>query len=109
MVLLGKLAEFGAPAAYLKTIYISYIKSVLEQSAEVWHSSLTQENKADLSRVPKTACKIMLRGKYDNYEKSLEVLDMEKLCDRREKLCNNFATKSIKNGTLVFREIDKMK
>ena len=62
MVLLGKLAEFGTPAAYLKTIYISYIRSVLEQSAVVWHSSLTQENKADLSRVQKTAYKIMLRG-----------------------------------------------
>ena len=68
MVLLGKLAEFGAPASYLKTIYISYIRSVLEQSAVVWHSSLTQENKADLIRVQKTACKIMLRRKYDNFE-----------------------------------------
>ena len=62
----------------------------------------TQENNADLSRVQKTACKIMWKGKYDNYEKSVEVLDLEKLCDRREKLCNNLARKSIKNVILGF-------
>ena len=97
MVLLRKLSEFGAPVSDLKTIYISYIRSVLDQSAVVWHSSLTEENKLDLSRVQKTACKVMLKGRYKSYEKALEVLDLEILSDRREKLCQTFAKKSIKN------------
>ena len=50
MVLLRKLAEFGAPVNDLKTIYISYIRSALEQSAVVWHSSHTEEIISDLSR-----------------------------------------------------------
>ena len=53
MVLLRKLSEFGAPREDLKTIYISYIRSVLEQSAAVWHFSLTEQNKQDLERVKK--------------------------------------------------------
>ena len=48
LVLLRKLSEFGAPTGDLKTIYISYIRSVLEQSAVVWHTSLTAENISDL-------------------------------------------------------------
>ena len=40
----------------LKTIYITYIRSILEESAIVWHSSLTEENIQDLSRVQKSAC-----------------------------------------------------
>ena len=109
MVLLRKLAEFGAPIADLKTIYKSYIRSILEQSAVVWHSSLTEENKTDLSRVQKTACKVMLRGRFESYEKSLDILDLEKLSDRREKLCNSFAKKSIKNGIIDFKEINHLK
>ena len=108
MVLLRKLAEFGAPVNDLKTIYISYIRSVLEQSAVVWHSSLTEENISDLSRVQKTACKVILGGRYKDYEKALEVLDIERLSDRREKLCQTFAKRSIKNGILVFEEINKL-
>ena len=41
MVTLQKLLEFGAPTGDLKIIYLSYLRSVLEQSAVVWHASLT--------------------------------------------------------------------
>ena len=109
MVLLRKLSEFGAPVSDLKTIYISYIRSVLDQSAVAWHSSLTEEIKLDLSRVQKTACKVILKGRYYDYDKALEVLDFYRLSDRREKLWKTFAKRSIKNGTLEFKEIDKLK
>ena len=49
------------------------------------------------------------RGRYINYEKSLEILDLEQLNDRRERLCYTFAKKSIKNGIIDFKEIDKLK
>jgi hypothetical protein len=60
MVLLRKLSQFGASRDDLKTIYISYVRSVLEQNAVVWHSSLTEENSQDLERVQKSACKLIL-------------------------------------------------
>ena len=44
MELLRKVASFGTPQDDLKTIYILFIRSILEQSATVWHSSLTEDN-----------------------------------------------------------------
>jgi hypothetical protein len=43
MELLRKLAGFGVPVEDMKNIYFLFIRSLLEQSATVWHSSLTQE------------------------------------------------------------------
>ena len=53
MQLLRKVASFGTSQGELKDIYILFIRSLLEQSATVWHSSLTEENVSDLERVKK--------------------------------------------------------
>ena len=60
MRLLHKLVQFGVPVVDLIQIYTLYIRSILEQSCQVWHSSLTQENRQDLERVQKNALKIIL-------------------------------------------------
>ena len=44
MQILHKISKFGASKSDLLEIYISYIRSILEQSSNVWHTSLTQEN-----------------------------------------------------------------
>ena len=106
MVLLRKLSEFGAPNQDLKTIYISYIRSVLEQNAVVWHFALTEQNREDLERVQKSACKIILRNKYETYQKSLEILDLDNLNQRRIQLCKVFANKSDKNSSILFELSD---
>ena len=109
MVLLRKLCEFGAPIQDLKTIYITYIRSILEQSAIVWHSSLTEENIQDLSRVQKSACKLILKNNYHDYNTALTILDLETLSERRQKLCENFENKWVTNGSISFQRIDKTK
>ena len=81
----------------MKTIYFLFVRSHLEQSATVWHSSLTEENSSDLERVQKSAVKLILGSKYISYEKSLEKLGLEKLSTRREQLCFSFARKCVKN------------
>ena len=43
MELIRRVAEFGTPIEDMKEIYILFVRSILEQSATVWHSSLTQE------------------------------------------------------------------
>ena len=40
MQLLRKLSGFGAPISDLKVVYITFIRSVCEQSSSVWHSGL---------------------------------------------------------------------
>ena len=77
----------------MKIIYKSYIRSILEQSAVVWHTSLTLQNTEDLDRVQKSSCRIILKSRYTTHEKALQVLDLEELRVRREKLCKSFATK----------------
>ena len=68
MAILRKLSSFKAPEHDMKQIYISYIRSLVEQSSNVWHSSLTNENVVDLERVQKIALKIILKDKYKTYE-----------------------------------------
>ena len=85
--LLRRVASFSPPLEDLKKIYFLFIRSLLEQSATVWHSSLTEENSNDLERVQKSAVRIMLGNSYSGYKKSLNILQIDSLRDRREQLC----------------------
>ena len=61
MEILRRVSSFGAPIQDLKDIYILFVRSLLEQSATVWHSLLTKENTEDLERVQKNALRIILK------------------------------------------------
>ena len=97
MEILRKLSSYSPTIEDMKHIYILYIRSVLEQSCVVWHSALTEENSDTLERVQKCALKLILGNKYENYEKALETLNLEKLNERRERLCLVFAKKCLQN------------
>ena len=100
MALIRKLSEFGTPTEDLKLIYILYIRSILEQSSVVWHTSLSEQNIKDLERVQKSALKIILKNRYQDYDKSLTILDLQTLKQRRDKLSLEFALKNTKNKTM---------
>lgn len=68
MELLRKVAEFTKSIDDKREIYILYIRSILELSSVVWHSSLTEENALDLERVQKAAIRLILGEKYETYE-----------------------------------------
>ena len=97
MEILRKISNFGASYSDLKTIYIAYIRSILEQSCTVWNSGLTEENAKDIERVQKSALKLILAEKYQNYENALNILELETLASRRKTLCLEFAKKCLKN------------
>ena len=98
--LLRKVASFGTPAEDLKVIYILFIRSILEQSATVWHSSLTEENCNDLERIQKSALKVILQEKFQGYKKGLAQLGLQTLEERRKQLCLDFAKKCVKSDKL---------
>ena len=75
MEILRKIASFGASKEDMKNVYFLFVRSQLEQSAVVWHSSLSSENRADLERVQKSAVKIIMKDQYKGYKKSLLELD----------------------------------
>ena len=78
-----------------------YVRSILEHSAPVWHSSLTKENKDDLERVQKTALRVILGERFKTYKNALDLLDLQTLDERREQLCLNFAKRAAKHPKLM--------
>ena len=95
--MLHYLLEYNPPIQDLLTIYTLYIRSILEQSAVVWNSGITEENKNDLERVQKTCLKIIYRQNYHNYSSALQRANLQSLSDRRKKLCLKFAKKCLNN------------
>ena len=81
----------------MKTIYILFIRSLLEQCSNLWHYSLTLENINTIERVQKSAFKIILQKQYKTYKHALNILDMETLVERRENLFKSFVLKNQQN------------
>ena len=79
MLLLKKVQKFGATREDMVHIWIVYCRSILEQSAVVWSSSLSEENSDDLERTQKVFTKLVLQNKYTNYETALNQLNLETL------------------------------
>ena len=83
-------------------IYILYIRSILEQSCQVWHYSITEAERTDLERMQKVACKVILNLRYTNYKPALKILKLDTISARRDALCLKFAKDCLKyNQTYV--------
>ena len=98
MQLLHNVAKFTKETTDLKSIYITYIRPVLEQSSIVWHSSLTKENCDNLERVQRSAIRLIMGRKNFNYKESLLKLNLTSLEERRTSLCLNFAKRATMNN-----------
>ena len=97
MLILRKLSEFKVPKSDMITIYILFIRSVIEQSFVVWSSSLTQEDIASFERVQKIALKIIYKDDYQSYENALNKSKLPTMKDRYHSLLLRFAIKCTKN------------
>ena len=96
MSFLHKIAKFTSNKQDLKRIYILQVRSKLEQSAVVWHSSLTKECCDKLERVQKSALKVILGSSYTSYSDALNDLKLQSLAERRRSLCLKFAKKCLR-------------
>ena len=101
---LRKLYSFEVPTHELITIYQIFIRSVLEQSALVWHSSLTEDQRTGLERIQRVALRIILKDDYESYEEALKTVKIETLDNRREHLCLEFATACTKDKSANIRD-----
>ena len=97
MEALRKVESFGAKVEDLKTINLLFIRSQREQSAVVWSSSLTEQNKNDLEIMERSALEIILGSKYESYKRALVKLNLETLEERREYQCSKSYQKCRKN------------
>ena len=98
MQLLFRASKFTTSRKDLKDIYVTFVRSILENSSVVWHSSLTQNNSRALERIQKMAVKVIMGSHYQTYKKSLKILNLDNLETRREKLC--FAKKCVQHEKL---------
>ena len=64
---LHKLYEFQMPIDEMTEIHTLYIRSILESSAVVRHSSITQGEVVQIERVQKVALRIILKDDYEDY------------------------------------------
>ena len=97
MTMLRKPYKFDIPKEDLVLIYTMYIRSVLEFDSNVWFSAISNEEREDIERVQRVACKIILKEEYTTYKDALESLNLETLSDRRQLLAKRFATKCTKS------------
>ena len=102
---LHRAAKFTNNVKDLKQIYMLQIRSKLEQSAVVWHSSLTKKNISDLERVQKSALMLILKERYVRYKNALNVIGIDSLEQRREKLCLKFAKACVKHALVKRRRL----
>ena len=72
-------ASFTSSIQDLRSIYLTYFRSVVVQSAVVWHSSLNLKNRRDLERVQKAAVRVILKQKYTNYKEGIKTLNIQTL------------------------------
>ena len=97
MIILHNLFEFNLPISELINIYILYIRSVLESSAVIWHSSISKSEAIQFERVQKTALKIILAEEYEDYATALSITGLQTLRERRKMLCKKFARNCLKS------------
>ena len=97
MQLLRKVSNFGASESDLKQIYITFIRSLLEQSCVVWHSGLSNELSNNLERIQKCAIRLILKRSYKNYTRELQKLSLNTLKERWQKVSLDFAKNCIKH------------
>ena len=98
MIILHNLTKFSLPLHEILQIYVLYIRSILENCAVVWHSSLSRGEELEIERVQKCALRLILGEQYSSYEDALDLTNLKSLKERRIDLCKNFARKCIATG-----------
>ena len=95
--LIRRLKSLGASESEMLDVYSRQVRSILELAVPVWNAGLTKIEINQIERVQRTAFHIILGECYMSYDNALDKLNYEKLSDRRFKLCENFATKTVKH------------
>ena len=99
--ILRRLKKLGASQNDLLDVYMKQIRNLAEYAVPVWNSSLTGEEISNLERIQKTALHIILGHDYKSYNSALKIFGLDKLADRRKKICLIFAKRAQKHPQLL--------
>ena len=95
--MIRRLKALGASNEELIDVYAKQVRSILEQAVAVWSPALTLYQAAQIERVQKTFCAVVLGPMYTDYSSALTTLDLVPLDERRQTLCSNFAKKCFRS------------
>ena len=96
--MLRRLRKLGANQGDLLEVYTKQIRSLAEYGVPVWNSALTGEDIVSLERIQKTALHIILGSEYKSYSSALKSTGLDKLSERRKKICIKFAKRAQKHS-----------
>ena len=89
---LVRFKSLGGTLDQLVAVYVTRIRSILEFACPVFHSGLTHEQIHQIELTQKKAFAVILGKDYNSYESVLIKLKLDRLDQRRTKLCYNFAS-----------------
>ena len=95
--MLRRLKLLGATEVELTDVYVKQVRCVVELAVAVWSAGLTKNQAAQIERVQKTVCAVILGDRHTDYKESLDTLDLKTLEERRQELCSKFALKSYRS------------
>ena len=103
--ILRRMVKLDLDTDTLFDVYTKEMRSILELAVPVWHSGLTKQQAEDIERIQKIAFKIILGGKYVNFQLACKMLSAQTLEMRRIKLCLKFGKKNLKSENCLFTKI----
>ena len=95
LYMLRSLAKFGLSHEDLITVFIGYIRPILEYATPVWSGGLTFAQKERLERIQKRALRIIFGKEYQSYATALTRSKLMTLESRWQELCINFFKKTL--------------
>ena len=90
LYILKTLKRFCLPVNDLISIYLGYIRPLLEYATPVWNFSLTLKYVKAMENFQKRVCKIILGNEYKFYDDALVSCGILALSQRRNQLCIKF-------------------
>ena len=91
LFMLRKLKYHYLNTSDLVSIYISFVRPILEYAAPAWSGEISSKQCNDLERVQKRTCKIILADNYKRYSDTLQACNIETQQCRRKHMCQSFA------------------
>ena len=93
MWLLRRMKSLNLEPDMILEYYLKEIRPVMEFAAPVWTSGITKLQSNSIERIQKVALRIILGDNYSSYSEACKQFTLERLDERRERLCSNFAVK----------------
>ena len=94
--ILRQLQKLGFGKDFILDVYMKEIRSILEYCVPVWSGAITQKESQKIENIQKIVLRVLLKHQYSSYTDACRQFHLEKLHNRRRKLCVKFSNKEYK-------------